>query len=133
MFNFEDERFTDLDKQARKIMDELIESVEADRIKDTYCHDDSVVEAIVFSLFNESVSSGDIIPTAFNKAVEVKDCDCGDESNHISPVVMMGADVYRSLMFAAFAVGLRFQRNTQDLESLWSVESNESPYDTKGV
>ena len=123
MFNFEDERFTDLDKQARKIMDELIESGEADRIKDTYCHDDSVVEAIVFSLFNESVSSGDIIPTAFNKAVEVKDCDCGDESNHISPVVMI----------AAFAVGLRFQRNTQDLESLWSVESNESPYDTKGV
>ena len=121
----------DLQKQAKELIEDLMNSGEADRIRELFCTEDSIVEAVIFELFEQATNVGDIVPTAFNKPVNITDCDCPD--NHLSPIVMMGADIYRCLMFTAFSIGLRFQQKTQNLESLWSVETNDSPYDSKGV
>ena len=126
-----DDKDLDLQKQARELIEDLMNSGEADRIRELFCTEDSIVEAVIFELFQQATNVGDIVPTAFNKEVKIDDCDCTD--NHLSPIVMMGADIYRCLMLTAFSIGLRFQQNTQNLESLWSVETNDSPYDSKGV
>ena len=43
-----DDKDLDLQKQARELIEDLMNSGEADRIRELFCTEDSIVEAVIF-------------------------------------------------------------------------------------
>ena len=127
------EELTEVEIEAHEMVKNYFESGSADTIQELFKSEDSVLEAILYTIYQEALNSGDLMPTTYlhqaspEQMALVKDlCDCG-ESNHddhvpASPVFLAPAIVLRHMMHSAMCIGIHYQRNTSKLESIWRTD-----------
>lgn len=127
------EELTEVEIEAREMVNNYFESGSADTIQELFKSEDSVLEAILYTIYQEALNSGDLMPTTYlhqaspEQMALVKDlCDCG-ESNHdehvpASPVFLAPAIVLRHMMHSAMCIGIHYQQNISKLDNIWRAE-----------
>ena len=127
------EELTEVELEAMEMVKNYFESGSADTIQELFKSEDSVLEAILYTIYQEALNSGDLMPTTYLHQASpeqmqlVKDqCDCG-ESNHddhvpASPVFLAPAIVLRHMMHSAMCIGIHYQKNISKLDNIWRVK-----------
>ena len=127
------EELTEVELEAMEMVKNYFESGSADTIQELFKSEDSVLEAILYTIYQEALNSGDLMPTTYlhqaspEQMALVKDlCDCG-ESNHdehvpASPVFLAPAIVLRHMMHSAMCIGIHYQQNISKLDNIWRAE-----------
>ena len=127
------EELTEVEIEAMEMVKNYFESGSADTIQELFKSEDSVLEAILYTIYQEALNSGDLMPTTYlhqaspEQMALVKDlCDCGgpDHEGHVpaSPVFLVPAIVLRHMMHLAMCIGIHYQKKTSKLESIWGAD-----------
>ena len=123
------EELTDIEKQAQELVKNYFESGDSKHFDKLFGTDESVLEALLYIIFQEALNCNDLIPTTYlHQATPEQekslgdhvDCDdCGGDGVHASPVYLVPAIVIRNLMQSAMAIGMKYQKDTSKLDNLW--------------
>jgi len=128
---FSNSNFTDIEKQAQELVRNYFASGDAEHFEKLFGSADSVLEALLFIIFQEAVDANDLIPTTYlHQATEKQKADlhCDEcDSNHdggieASPVYLVPAIVLRQMMHSAMTIGMKYQKDTTKLENIWRDE-----------
>ena len=120
------------EKEAEEMVKDYFASGSADSIQALFKNEDSVLEAILYTIYQEAANSGDIMPTTYvhqaspEQMALIDSCDCGgpDHEGHVpaSPVFLVPAIVLRHMMHLAMCIGIHYQKKTSKLESIWGAD-----------
>ena len=125
--NFE---MDEAEREAVEMVKDYFESGSADSIQALFAGDGSVLEAILYTIYQEALNSGDLMPTTYLHQASpeqmglIKDsCDCGgtDHEDHVpaSPVMLAPAIVLRHMMHSAMCIGIHYHKNLSKLVNIW--------------
>lgn len=124
-----EEQMTEVEQQALEMVHNYLGSSEAVKVNELFCTDDSILEAILYTIYADALKNGDLVPTTYlHQATEAQekslgdhsDCeDCDGDGVHASPVVMAPAIVLRHMMYTAMCLGMHYQKDISNLDNIW--------------
>ena len=127
------EELTDIEKQAQELVKNYFDSGDSEHFDKLFGTDESVLEALLYIIFQEALDANDLIPTTYlhqatpeQEAQLGSNCECGEcaggDGSHASPVFLVPAIVLRQMMQSAMAIGMKYQKDTSRLDNIWGGE-----------
>ena len=123
------EELTDVEKQAKQMVKDFVASGDAEHFGKLFQTEDSVLEALLYIIFQEAVECGDLTGTQFlfkatpEQTKLLGECDeCDEDGVHASPVFLAPAITLRHMMFSAMTIGMKYQKDTSRLDNIWGGE-----------
>lgn len=126
------EELTQGEVEAREMVKNYFESGSAESIQELFKNDDSVLEAILYTIYTEAIASGDLMSTTYlHQATQEEQeslgdhnaCgDCNGDGVHASPVFLAPAIVLRHMMHSAMCIGIHYQKDISRLDNIWRAD-----------